>query len=134
MRTYKVKVGDREIECALTFTAHMLITDRVMDPMQIARDEALMQQAMKAGRDYKGDFSMTTLNLVKIIHAGHEAFGGKLTLEEIGGMVIDAGPVNVLEPVGGYLAALVGGELQEVPTGKKQKGSAGKRGAKVAGA
>ena len=119
MRTYQLKIGKRTVECATTFKANMMITERVMDPMIIAREEALFAQAQAAGRNYEGAYKMTTMNLVKIIHAGQEAAGGKLDLDEIGDMVMEAGPVNVLQETGNYLAALVAGESVELTPAKK---------------
>jgi len=119
MRTHKVKIGSSTLDCATTFKANMAITDQVIDPMVLARDEMLAAEAQKTGLPHTPVMPMTVLNVVKILHAGHAAGGGSLTLEEVGDMVMEAGPVNVLEPLGLYLAALVAGTSAELPKPKK---------------
>lgn len=120
MRTYEMELGPHKLTLATSFKANMLITERVMDPMQIARDEALFAEAQEKGRAYTPKFEMTVLNVAKMIHAGQEAAGGKLSLEEVGEIVMEVGAVNCMIEVGNYLSALVSGESQEIkPTSKK---------------
>lgn len=119
MATFAMKFGETVYQLATSFKAVQMIEERVGDPFIIAQDEARRADAYEKGLPDPGGFRMSVGSMVNIIHSGLQANGDNTSVDEIGEVIVRFGVIQATEPVGEYLAILVGGEEQ--PKNRKQR-------------
>jgi len=112
-------LGDRKITLSLSYKTSLKIAREVADPLIIAQEQALVAQALQAGRTYTPRFELGLENVVKILAAAQEDGTNVLSEDEMGELVMDVGLTAAILGVGEYLALLIGGEGATKPMSGK---------------
>lgn len=120
MREMTATLGGEEITLAATFKASVEISERVADPLAIAREAALEALFMQNLQPYDPRFRFTVTNVPQIIFSGMKAAGDKRTLEQVQEMIFDVGFVDARDIAVEYIALLVTPKSQEIEEGKSQ--------------
>lgn len=118
MREIIVDLGGEELTLAATFKASVEISDRVGDPLAIAREAAIEGMMAQNGMPYDPRWKFTVKNVPEIIWIGAKAAGDKRKLENVQELVFSAGFLAAKEIATRYLAAIVSPTSEEMDDAK----------------
>jgi len=121
MRELEATLSGTEIKLAATFKAGVDLSQKVADPLYIAREATLEVLMSERGLPYTPKWMFTTENIPVIIHIGMKAAGSNKTLEQVQEMVFDEGFPNARAIAMEYIGLLVGPTPEEVDS--KEEGS-----------
>lgn len=123
MRSMTVEIGGLELELAATFKAAREISEKVADPLAIAR-EAILEGSIGPSV-YQPRFTFTVQNIPKIIWIGAKAGGFAGKLDEIEEACFDAGMMECKAHAFNFIMMLSTPRSQEVAVADAPKGDAG---------
>lgn len=96
-RFVDLELGGNTWRLPATYAVSKQISETVGDPLKMA---------VAAGH---GQLPWTLENAIDILHVGLKAAGCKLTRQQVGEAIHDAGPIPYMKDVARYVAALVEG-------------------------
>ena len=114
MREIIVDLGGEELTLAATFKASVEISDRVGDPLVIAREAAIEAMMSQNGVPYDPRWKFSVRNVPEIIWIGAKAAGDKRKLEDVQELVFAAGFIAARDVATRYLAAIVSPTSEEI--------------------
>lgn len=114
MREITVDLGGEELTLAATFKASVEVSDRVGDPLIIAREAAIESMMAQSGMAYEPRWKFTVKNVPEIIWIGAKAAGDKRKIEDIQELVFAVGFLTAKDVASRYLAAIVSPTSEEL--------------------
>ena len=105
--TKLVTVGGLELELALSFGAAREISQKVGDPLAIAREAALEDMMLRAGLAHQPKWVPTVENVPMILWIGAKHGGSDIKLERVQEAVFDHGFLEAKIVALDYLAGIV---------------------------
>ena len=114
MREIYAQLNGEPITLGATFKASIEISERIADPLMIAREAALEAMMGDRGVTYTPRWMFTVETVPLLIWIGIKHGGGKHTLEQVQEMVFDAGFIPARAVATDYLAAIVTPQSDEV--------------------
>lgn len=114
MRDIRIELGGEELTLAATFKASVELSDRVGDPLTIAREASIEAMMAQSGMTYEPRWKFTVKNVPEIIWIGTKAAGDKRKLEDIQELVFASGFLVGKDAAARYLAAIVSPTSEEL--------------------
>lgn len=115
MREMTATLAGKEITLAASFKASIEISQKVADPMMIARELAVEERMLDVGLSYRPTWQANTENVPVIIHIGMKAAGDKRDLEDVQQLVFDHGMVSASTVAMDYLSLLLSPQPKAKP-------------------
>lgn len=107
MHSKLVKVGSLELELAFTFGAAREISQKVGDPLAIAREAALEAMMAQAGMVHNPKWVPTVDNVPMLLWIGAKHGGSDIKLEKVQEAVFECGFIEAKQIALDYLAGIV---------------------------
>ncbi len=122
-RRLTATLAGEEVTLAATFEASVEISDKVHDPLAIARDAATEQAMAAAGMVYDARFKWNVKNLPAVLHIGMKAAGDKRDLKAVQELVFAHGLVESMSVAIQYITLIVTPQSEEAGKGEGERGS-----------
>lgn len=113
-RELTATLGGEDITLAATFAAAQEISEKVTDPLVIAREAALEDMLGRVGQIHNPRWTFTVTNVPMILHIGMKAAGDKRTLAQVQEIVFDAGFLESKTVALEYLTIIVTPKSEEI--------------------
>lgn len=113
MRSMTAELAGRHIDLAATFGAAREMSQKVGDPIAIAREAQLEAAMGAAGMVYHPKWVFTVENVPAVLHIGAKAAGSKMTLAEMQDVVMEAGFLEAKAVALEYIALIITPKAQE---------------------
>ena len=123
MRSMMLKLGGKEYELVASWKASMAIEERILDPLEIARDAMLSAKFDEHNIPYEPKFVFSMKNTAMILYcalrsSGHDQF----ELDDVGEAMVQDGIVEHVANADQFLSLIVGAGSNEVEGGKATSG------------
>lgn len=113
-REMTAALGAVELPLAATFKASVEVSEKVADPLLISREAMIEGMMISGGMAYQPKFAFTVSNVPVLLHIGHKAAGGKMTLEQVQEAVFEAGFISAMDQAAQYIRLLVEPHSDEI--------------------
>lgn len=113
MRSMTIELAGREVELAATFKAASELSQKVGDPIAIAREAQIEAAMSQTGLIYHPKWSFTVDNVPLILHIGAKAAGSKMSLADMQDAVMEAGFLEAKASALEYIALIITPKAQE---------------------
>ena len=124
MRKVTAKLGEHEVELVASFGAASDLSDKVGDPLAIAREAQIEAMLANTGQVYHPKWQFTVKNVPTILHIGMKAAGSDWTLSKVQEIVAEMGFMEAKAVALDYVAMIVTPKSQEVEAEKSGEGDA----------
>jgi hypothetical protein len=114
MRKMTASLGGHELELAATFAAASDLSEKVGDPLAIAREAQIEAMLSGVGQVYHPKWQFTVKNVPTILHIGMKAAGNDMSLDKVQEMVVENGFMEAKSIALDYVAMIVTPKSQEL--------------------
>lgn len=123
MRKMTASLGGYELELAATFAAASDLSEKVGDPLAIAREAQIEAMLSGVGQVYHPKWQFTVKNVPTILHIGMKAAGSDMSLDKVQEMVVENGFMEAKAIALDYVAMIVTPKSQELDDEGGEKSS-----------
>lgn len=122
-RRLTVTMAGEEVTLAATFGAAEEISQKIADPLAIAKDAAAEQSLAAMGVVYDAKFKWTVKNLPVVLQIGMAAAGDKRDIKAVQELVFAHGLVESMSVAIQYITLIVTPQTDEAGKGEGERAS-----------
>jgi hypothetical protein len=113
MRELTINLGGEELLLVADFKASLEISNKIGDPLLIAREAFVEQMLLARGMAYEPKWSFTVENIPRLLHIGLVAAKSSMKIDRVQELVFEEGFAASRDHALNYLTLIIGPKAEE---------------------